>query len=87
MRNLYNELFAIAQKVFNYEFKETLLTEEEYGTTFFPHLKSSEDDDGTKRHTLFFNPRVETVLALYNIAVIRNINIGNALAYYILFYE
>ena len=87
MINLYNELFAIAQKVFNYEFKDTLLTEEEYGTTLFPHLKSSEDDDGTKRHTLFFNSRVETVLALYNIAVVRNINIGNALAYYILFYE
>lgn len=87
MSNYYNELFAIAQKVFNDEFKDTLFTQEEYGTTLFPQLKSFRNDDATKRHTLFFNPRVEVVLALYNIAVIRHINIGTALAYYILCYE
>ena len=86
MNRKYDELFDIARKVFDDECKATLQGGEEFGTKLFPYI-STRRTAGGKSHVLYFNPRLEVVLSLYNIAVIRDINIGKALAYYILFYE
>lgn len=86
MKSKYDKLFDIARGVFDDECKATLKAGEEYGTKLFPYI-STRRRAGRKSHVLFFNPRLEVVLSLYNIAVIRDVNIGEALAYYILFYE
>ena len=87
MNRKFYELFEIAQKVFSDECKAELdVLKEEYGTKIFPYMSTIR---GRRciRYWIEFNPRIEVVLSLYNIAVISDINIGVAIAYYILFYE
>lgn len=87
MNRKFYELFEIAQKVFSDECKAELdVLKEEYGTKIFPYM-STIRGRRFMRYWIKFNPRIEVVLSLYNIAVISDIDIGVAIAYYILFYE
>ncbi len=86
MNKKYSELFETAREVFRDECKADMTVGEDYGTKLFPHMRRVRRR-GRESYTLYFNERVEVVLSLYDIAVIRDINIGAALSYYILFYE
>ena len=52
--------------------------EETDGVKFFPD-NTVETDEGGESFTLHFNPKVQTVLALYNLALTRGKDTGEAI--------
>lgn len=59
--------------------------EETDGVKFFPD-NTVETDEGGESFTLHFNPKVQTVLALYNLALTRGKDTGEAIVRYSLFH-
>lgn len=59
--------------------------EEVDGTDFFPSVHSDEAAHATTC-ALRFNPKVQTVLALYNLSMQRSVNTGDAIIHYVLFH-
>lgn len=59
--------------------------EEVDGTDFFPSVHSDESAHATTC-ALRFNPKVQTVLALYNLSMQRSVNTGEAIVHYVLFH-
>ena len=56
--------------------------EETHGTDFFPEAEIS----GETGYVLRFNPKVQTILALYNLAMSRGCDTGEAVVRYVLFH-
>lgn len=59
--------------------------EEVDGSNFFPSVHSDEAEHATTC-ALRFNPKVQTVLALYNLSMQRSVNTGDAIVHYVLFH-
>ena len=59
--------------------------EEVDGIDFFPSVHSDEAAHATTC-ALRFNPKVQTVLALYNLSMQRSVNTGDAIVHYVLFH-
>lgn len=59
--------------------------EEVDGADFFPSVHSDEAAHATTC-ALRFNPKVQTVLALYNLSMQRSVNTGDAIIHYVLFH-
>lgn len=63
----------------------TVKVEETFGMDFFPSNEAV-NENGKSVYVLKFNPMVQDILTLYNLALERGYDTGNAIVHYTLFY-
>lgn len=77
-------LQVIANSLQHYHYI-TIKVEENFGMDFFPSNEVV-NEEGKTAYVLKFNPKVQDILTLYNLALERGYDIGKAIVHYTLFY-
>lgn len=78
-------LQVVANSLRHYYGIETRM-EEVFGSDIFPSNVAGTTETGTAYYTLRYNPKVRTLLALYNMAMDKGCDTGEAIIHYVLFH-
>lgn len=80
----YNHIFQQIANSLHYYYGLHVTMKITHGANLFPKFNAV-TTNGTTTYTIWFNPKVETILALYNRAMSNNEDIGEAVNLYMLF--
>lgn len=81
----YSHIFQQFTESLHYYYGLNINMKLNYGANLFPKFNAV-TTDGITTYTIWFNPKVETILSLYNRAMSNNEDIGETINRYMLFY-